>query len=61
MQVQDFGREGSLIARHKFDVIRQQELAAELARQGRCEEARAARAKLLQLLFKLDCIEPTYG
>jgi hypothetical protein len=59
MQVGNFGGDGSAIANQKFEIIRQRALAAELARQGRSEEARSARARLLQLLFKLDCLELT--
>jgi len=57
MHIQNGNREGSGIARLKLEVIRQQEHAAALARQGDQERARRARAKLLRLLFELDRTE----
>jgi hypothetical protein len=47
---------GDAIAELKMRVIRQQELAAKLVRQGK-PGAAAARAKLLVLLNQLDVLE----
>jgi len=45
------------IAEHKLLIIRQQQLAAELARKGESDRARQVRAKLFQLLYQLDLMQ----
>jgi hypothetical protein len=61
MRVRTADPEAYRLAEYKLQVIRQQELVANLVRQGQHDPARQARAKLMQLLFKLDCLEAIAG
>lgn len=57
MEVRIPNGSGKRIAHYKLELIRYQELAAELARHGQHKQAREARAKLMDLLFKIDCLD----
>jgi hypothetical protein len=61
MEVRPIHRDANRIADHKLRIIRQQELAAELARKGERERARRERAKIFQLLYQLDVLEAAAG
>lgn len=50
-------RVANSIAEHKLLIIRQQQIAAELARKGQSECARRERSKLFHLLHKLDLMQ----
>jgi hypothetical protein len=54
MQARNVSRDE--IAELKMYIIRQQELAAELERAGKKQQARAARNKLYPLLHRLDVL-----
>ena len=45
------------IAEQKLLIMRQQTMAAALSRSGQTEKARAARGKLLALLYELDLMQ----
>ena len=57
METLDIKPQDQRIARLKLGIIRQQELAAKLVREGKAERARQARAKLLAMLNELDVLE----
>jgi hypothetical protein len=57
METLDIKHEDQRIARLKLGIIRQQELAAKLVREGKAERARQARARLLAMLNELDVLE----
>jgi hypothetical protein len=57
MDAREISSEDQQIARQKLRILRQQEIAAALARMGRVEQARQARAKLLVMLDQLDLME----
>jgi hypothetical protein len=57
MEARTVDRDATVVAQRKLQLIRQQQLVAELARKGRAEQARRERAKLLALLNELDLIE----
>jgi hypothetical protein len=59
MEARTIDHAANRIAEQKLLIIRQQHLAAELARNGRSEEARRARAKLLKLLNQYDLMRET--
>lgn len=54
MEARTIDRAINRIAEQKLLIVRQQHLAAELARNGEHERARQARAKLFQLLNRYD-------
>jgi hypothetical protein len=57
MEARTVIREATPIAQCKLRIIRLQERAAELARNGEAEAARRERAKLLKSLHELDVME----
>ena len=57
MKARTIDRDATVIAGRKLQLIRQQQIVAELARKGRAEQARRERAKLLALLNELDLME----
>jgi hypothetical protein len=50
-------RRANAVAELKLRIIRQQEIAAKYARNGKAAKALAARAKLLTMLNQLDLLE----
>jgi hypothetical protein len=57
MDAREISSEEQQIAKQKLRILRQQEIAAELARMGQVDEARQARCKLLAMLDQLDVME----
>jgi hypothetical protein len=57
MDAREISSDDQQIARQKLRILRQQEIAAELARMGQAEQARQARTKLLVMLDQLDLME----
>jgi hypothetical protein len=57
METREIGRDDQRMARQKLHIIRQQELAARLAREGKAEAARQARARLITMLNELDVMD----
>jgi hypothetical protein len=57
METREIGRDHQRMARHKLRIIRQQELAARLVREGKADAARQARASLIAMLNELDVME----
>lgn len=57
MDAREISSEDQQIARQKLRILRQQEIAAKLARMGQVEQARQARCKLLAMLDQLDLME----
>jgi hypothetical protein len=57
METRDISHQDQRIARLKLSIIRQQELAAKLAREGKPERASQARARLIAMLNELDLLE----
>ena len=57
MEPRTINRTENVLAEHKLLIIRQQEIAAELARRGQRERAKEARGNLLRLLNQLDLLQ----
>lgn len=57
MEARIINRDANRIAQYKLHIIRQQQIAAELARKGQAERARRERAKLFKLLNELELME----
>jgi hypothetical protein len=57
METREISHRDQRIARLKLGIVRQQELAAKQAREGKQERARQARARLIAMLNELDLLE----
>jgi hypothetical protein len=57
MEARTIDRAASAIAQHRLRIVRLQERAADLARNGDVAAARSERTKLLKLLNELDVME----